>query len=96
MIDKWSLYRLAQYCDQLVPNGKGGQEPRFTCNVYIQSAESAFDILSKLAGLFRAILSKMIGSCLSIILMILMLSDMQLKLSDYLQKLQCGVENALI
>ena len=55
MIDKWSLYRLAQYCDQLVPNGKGEQEPRFTCNVYIQSAESAFDILSKLAGLFRAI-----------------------------------------
>ncbi|MCV2445598.1 TipJ family phage tail tip protein, partial [Acinetobacter bereziniae] len=55
MIDKWSLYRLAQYCDQLVPDGKGGQEPRFTCNVYIQSAESAFDILSKLAGLFRAI-----------------------------------------
>ncbi|MDN5418325.1 MAG: phage tail protein, partial [Acinetobacter sp.] len=55
MIDKWSLYRLAQYCDQLVPDGKGEQEPRFTCNVYIQSAESAFDILSKLAGLFRAI-----------------------------------------
>lgn len=55
MIDKWSLYRLAQYCDQQVPDGKGGQEPRFTCNVYIQSAESAFDILSKLAGLFRAI-----------------------------------------
>jgi len=55
MIDKWSLYRLAQYCDQLVPDGKGGQEPRFTCNVYIQSAESAFDILSKLAGVFRAI-----------------------------------------
>lgn len=55
MIDKWSLYRLAQYCDQLVPDGKGSQEPRFTCNVYIQSAESAFDILSKLAGVFRAI-----------------------------------------
>ena len=55
MIDKWSLYRLAQYCDQLVSDGKGGQEPRFTCNVYIQSAESAFDILSKLAGVFRAI-----------------------------------------
>ena len=55
MIDKWSLYRLAQYCDQMVNDGKGGQEPRFTCNVYIQSAESAFDILSKLAGVFRAI-----------------------------------------
>lgn len=55
MIDKWSLYRLAQYCDQKVPDGKGGEEPRFTCNVYIQSAEAAFDILTKLAGLFRAI-----------------------------------------
>jgi predicted phage tail protein len=55
MIDKWSLYRLAQYCDQKVPDGKGGEEPRFTCNVYIQSAEAAFDILNKLAGLFRAI-----------------------------------------
>ncbi|WP_139851483.1 host specificity protein J [Acinetobacter pullicarnis] len=55
MVDKWSLYRLAQYCDQKVPDGKGGEEPRFTCNVYIQSAEAAFDILGKLAGLFRAI-----------------------------------------
>jgi len=55
MVDKWSLYRLAQYCDQMVPNGLGGQEPRFTCNVYLQSAEGAFEILTKLAGVFRAI-----------------------------------------
>ncbi|NAS06223.1 phage tail protein [Acinetobacter haemolyticus] len=55
MIDKWSLYRLAQYCDQLVPDGLGGQEPRFTCNVYLQNAEDAFSILTKLAGVFRAI-----------------------------------------
>lgn len=55
MIDKWSLYRLAQYCDQMVPDGLGGQEPRFTCNVYLQSAEEAFSILMKLAGVFRAI-----------------------------------------
>ncbi|HCJ0465633.1 TPA: host specificity protein J [Acinetobacter baumannii] len=55
MVDKWSLYRLAQYCDELVPDGLGGQEPRFTCNVYLQSAESAFEILTKLAGVFRAI-----------------------------------------
>lgn len=55
MLDKWSLYRLAQYCDQLVDDGKGGQEPRFTCNVYLQSAEDAYVILSKLAGVFRAI-----------------------------------------
>ncbi|MDV4261341.1 phage tail protein [Acinetobacter baumannii] len=55
MIDKWSLYRLAQYCDQSVSDGLGGQEPRFTCNVYIQNAEDAFSILMKLAGVFRAI-----------------------------------------
>ncbi len=56
MIDKWSLYRLAQYCDEMVPDGLGGQEPRFTCNVYLQSAEGAFEILTKLAGVFRAII----------------------------------------
>lgn len=55
MLDKWSLYRLAQYCDQLIDDGKGGKEPRFTCNVYLQSTEDAYVILSKLAGVFRAI-----------------------------------------
>ncbi|MDR0068283.1 phage tail protein, partial [Acinetobacter sp. 11520] len=44
MLDKWSLYRLAQYCDELVPDGLGGQEPRFTCNIYLQSAEDAYSI----------------------------------------------------
>lgn len=55
MLDKWSLYRLAQYCDQMVDDGKGGQEPRFTCNVYLQTTEDAYSILGKLAGVFRAI-----------------------------------------
>lgn len=55
MLDKWSLYRLAQYCDQFVDDGKGGQEPRFTCNIYLQSTEDAYAILTKLAGIFRAI-----------------------------------------
>ena len=55
MLDKWSLYRLAQYCDQMIDDGKGGKEPRFTCNVYLQSTEDAYAILSKLAGVFRAI-----------------------------------------
>lgn len=55
MLDKWSLYRLSQYCDQMVDDGKGGKEPRFTCNVYLQSTEDAYAILSKLAGVFRAI-----------------------------------------
>jgi len=55
MLDKASLYRLAQYCDGMVSDGEGGLEPRFTCNVYIQSAEDAYSILAKLAGVFRAI-----------------------------------------
>ncbi|WP_228271201.1 host specificity protein J [Acinetobacter brisouii] len=55
MLDKASLYKLGQYCDGLVSDGAGGQEPRFTCNVYIQSTEDAYTILSKLAGVFRAI-----------------------------------------
>ncbi|ESK41092.1 hypothetical protein P256_00077 [Acinetobacter nectaris CIP 110549] len=55
MLDKASLYRLGQYCDEMVSDGQGGLEPRFTCNVYIQSAEDAYSILSKLAGVFRAI-----------------------------------------
>ena len=55
MLDKASLYRLAQYCDGMVSDGEGGLEPRFTCNIYIQSAEDAYSILTKLSGLFRAI-----------------------------------------
>jgi len=55
MLDKASLYRLAQYCDGMVSDGEGGLEPRFTCNIYIQSVEDAYSILTKLAGLFRAI-----------------------------------------
>lgn len=54
MIDKWSVYRLAQYCDQLVSDGKGGQEPRFTLNVYEQQQDDAWSVLSKMAGAFRA------------------------------------------
>ena len=55
MVDKWSLYRLAQYCDQMVDDGYGGLEPRFTCNIYLQSKERAYDVLNRLTGLFRAI-----------------------------------------
>ncbi|WP_169923641.1 host specificity protein J, partial [Xenorhabdus innexi] len=50
---KWDLYRIAQYCDQLVPDGKGGTEPRHTCNVYIQSQEEAWTVLRDIAGIFR-------------------------------------------
>ncbi|WP_312971090.1 host specificity protein J [Acinetobacter gerneri] len=54
MVDKWSVYQLAQYCDELVPDGKGGFEPRFTLNVYLQSQEDAWSILQKIAASFRA------------------------------------------
>ncbi|WP_414483806.1 host specificity protein J [Serratia marcescens] len=54
-VSESELYRIAQYCDQLVPDGRGGDgmEPRFTCNVYIQSREDAWTVLSDLAGIFR-------------------------------------------
>ncbi|PHM40481.1 host specificity protein J [Xenorhabdus szentirmaii] len=54
-ISEEELYRIAQYCDQLVPDGKGGggMEPRFTCNVYIQSREEAWTVLTDLAAIFR-------------------------------------------
>ncbi|HHQ5867879.1 host specificity protein J [Enterobacter hormaechei] len=54
-IDKWELYRIAQYCDQPVPDGKGGSgtEPRFRCNVYIQDRNDAWTVLRDLAGIFR-------------------------------------------
>ena len=45
MIDKWSLYALGQYCDQQVSDGKGGQEQRFTVNVYLQAQQDAFTVL---------------------------------------------------
>lgn len=52
-VDKWGLYEIAQYCDHQVSNGKGGQEPRFTCNVYLQSRADALNVLQDLASVFR-------------------------------------------
>ena len=55
MVDKWSLYDLGTYCDALVPDGQGSTEKRYTCNVYLQSQVEAYQILSQLSGIFRAI-----------------------------------------
>jgi len=52
-LDKWGLYQIGRYCDELVPDGFGGQEPRFTCNVYLQSAADAYRVLQDLASAFR-------------------------------------------
>jgi predicted phage tail protein len=55
MVDKWSLYSIAQYCDEMVSDGAGGTEPRFTCNVFIQSQQDAWQVLNDLAAIFRGI-----------------------------------------
>ncbi|MEY6752323.1 phage tail protein [Enterobacter hormaechei] len=54
-IDKWTLYQVAQYCDQMVPDGKGGNgtEPRYICNVYIQDRNDAYTVLRDFAAIFR-------------------------------------------
>ena len=54
-IDKWQLYAIGRYCDELVPNGFGGQEPRFTCNLYLQSEAEAYTVIQNLASIFRGI-----------------------------------------
>ncbi|MGC0826677.1 host specificity protein J [Pantoea agglomerans] len=54
-VDDGSLYILSQFCDQLVDDGYGGKEPRFTLNAYITEQSSARDILDKIAGMFRGI-----------------------------------------
>lgn len=55
MVDKWALYSIAQYCDEMVSDGAGGTEPRFTCNVFIQSQKDAWQVLNDLAAVFRGI-----------------------------------------
>ena len=52
-VDKWALYQAGQYCDGLVPDGRGGFEPRFTCNLYLQSREQAYKVVQDLASVFR-------------------------------------------
>lgn len=53
--DKWTLYQVSQYCDQLVPDGFGGQEPRFTCNAWLTEQRSAYDVINDICSIFRAI-----------------------------------------
>jgi predicted phage tail protein len=53
MVDKWELYRISQYCDQLVPNGLGGTEPRFLCDMNLQGKADAWSLLRDIAGIYR-------------------------------------------
>lgn len=52
-IDKWSLYEISKYCNGLVPDGSGGQEPRFTCNVKLEGKVEAYQVIQSLVSIFR-------------------------------------------
>jgi predicted phage tail protein len=53
LIDKWALYSISKYCNELISNGFGGTEPRFSCNIYLQTREDAYKVLQDLASIFR-------------------------------------------
>lgn len=53
LVDKWTLYQLAQYCDQLVPDGEGGSEPRYTFNGQIMGSGEAREVLQSIASVFH-------------------------------------------
>jgi len=63
-LDKWAFYRASQYCSELVPTGLSatGVEPRFSCNVNIQTAEEAYKLINDLCSVFRAMPFWSIGS----------------------------------
>lgn len=61
-VDKWALYSIGQYCDELVDDGFGGQEPRFTCNLYLQSRAEAFKVVQDMASCFRSMVYWASGS----------------------------------
>ena len=51
-IDKWALYEIGRYCDDLVPDGFGGREPRYVCNAYITDMKQAGELLQTLCSVF--------------------------------------------
>lgn len=53
MVDKWELYRISQYCDQLVPDGNGGTEPRFLCDMNLQGRADAWSLLRDISAIYR-------------------------------------------
>lgn len=65
-VDKWELYRIGQYCDQPVPDGKGGTEPRFTCNLFLSVRADALKVLQDLATTFRGMAYWAAGSVMAV------------------------------
>ncbi len=54
-LDKYDFYAISQYCNTLVSNGKGGQEPRFSCNLLINSRDEVYNVIQEMTSLFRGI-----------------------------------------
>lgn len=54
-LDKYDFYSISQYCNQLVSNGRGGQEPRFSCNLLINSRDEVYNVIQEMTSLFRGI-----------------------------------------
>lgn len=55
-VDKYALYQIARYCDEVVTDGRGNSEPRFSCNVYLQKQEEAYKVLKDLSSTFRGMM----------------------------------------
>ena len=56
-IDKYSLFKIARYCDELVPDGEGGTEPRFTCNVWFTEQAEAMKVVQDMLSIFRGMMT---------------------------------------
>jgi hypothetical protein len=65
-INKFQLYKVAKYCDELVPTPNGGTEPRFTANLYLTKAAAAYKVLKDMATIFRGILYWLDGEMVTI------------------------------
>lgn len=61
-IDTVGLYEIGQYCDELVPDGFGGQEPRFQLNVCLNTAKDAYDMIQDICSVFRGMTYWSVGS----------------------------------
>ena len=61
-LDKWAFFAASQYCSQLVPDGFGGWEPRFSCNINLQTSEEAYALINNLCSVFRAMPYWAVGS----------------------------------
>ncbi|WP_208348684.1 host specificity protein J [Pseudaestuariivita rosea] len=55
LVDKWRIYQIGKYCDALVDDGQGGQEPRFTINGVMMTREAAYDVVTQLSATFRGV-----------------------------------------